>query len=257
MNWRVRECPLLNIYIYMWYLRLNKYDTTGPDNMLCIRNPQSDNDDNDFDGRGIAKLNGKCSICFLLLLHLLMFWLCVTLMPSTHVSRGNSCAHTMCAGIALYRTRTANVNKCPSTRLKSIYVQSIFHLCQFKLIETKWKLSADFYTSFSAVAFCRGSCLISLTAAVRRCILLSILLLLFVRVLSRIRVRTDDARMSTRSLYAKMLSHNGTHTHKRAVASAENENDIDLINVAWISIVYIERLIVVYFVGFCFNAFYS
>lgn len=74
---------------------------------------------------------------------------CVALMPSTHVSRGYS-VRSRCVCVCTAAS-TDNVNKSPSTRLKSIYVQSIFHLCQFKLIETKWKLSADFYTSFSSL----------------------------------------------------------------------------------------------------------
>lgn len=161
MNWRVRECPLLNIYtcgIFDWI------NTIWPDDMLCICNLKSDIGGNDVDGRGIAKVNAILDSLFVVVASIDVS-LCVTLMASTHVSRGYPCAHTMCTALRC-TDRTANVNKCPSTRLKSIYVQSIFHLCQFKLIETKWKLSADFYTSFSGR--CRGSCLISLTAAVRR-----------------------------------------------------------------------------------------
>lgn len=48
---------------------------------------------------------------------------------------------------------------------------------------------------------------------------------------------------------------NAKHTHKRAVASAETENDIDLINVAWISIGYIGLYIEVDSCLFCWFSF--
>lgn len=98
MNWRVRECPLLNIYtcgIFDWI------NTIWPDDMLCICNLKSDIGGNDVDGRGIAKVNAILDSLFVVVASIDVS-LCVTLMASTHVSWLSLRTHDVYC-IALYR----------------------------------------------------------------------------------------------------------------------------------------------------------
>lgn len=160
MDWIVCECPLRclsRIRICIAY-RSSCYAFKTND----------DDDDTRFDGRDIAKVN-VFSLelfsffrlfvrLFLLKFRCVFVWLwCHRRMSLVAIS----CALTwcvLCTGTGYSMRCSGNVNKSPSTRLKSIYVQSIFHLCQFKLIETKWKLSADFYTSFFSLPLPRHLC---------------------------------------------------------------------------------------------------
>lgn len=146
MNWIVRGLPFAKYVVYLYLrLRLNKYEIWSGIGHHAVHSQPTVRRRRRWPGHRKSKcfvvsIEGPLCVCCFDAIDACLSWLRW---------------HTRCACVYwvwVQHTRgIGNVNNSPSTRLKSIYVQSIFHLCQFKLIETKWKLSADFYTSFSSL----------------------------------------------------------------------------------------------------------